>query len=75
MDVDSVRGWVERGVEHAGQRVKLKALRIGKWWKTSEVWVQEFIEALNKPGMPTQVKQSKGETSADLKRMQQALKG
>ena len=73
LDTDTVRNWVEKGVNHGGQVVKLKGMRIGKWWRTSEAWLKEFIESVNAEGMPVQQRQSKGEQSKDVERMRKAL--
>lgn len=47
VDDDTVRRWMNRGINTPSGRVFLKARRIGGWRKTTLEWAEEFMDALN----------------------------
>jgi hypothetical protein len=49
---DTMTRWVKRGTRAPnGQRIKLKAVRVPAGWRTTEEWVQQFIEELTNAAM------------------------
>jgi hypothetical protein len=44
---EAVRRWIDPGLEVAGVPVRLRAIRVGRHWRTREDWVAEFLAACN----------------------------
>lgn len=44
--------WATEGVKTPAGPVRLRAVRVGHKWLTTEVWFQEFVEALTTARLP-----------------------
>lgn len=50
---DTIKEWIFHGVKHGDRWVKLRAVRIGNRYRTSQTWLDEFIRAINEPEIYT----------------------
>ena len=44
---NSVARWITRGVRRGNRQIKLRAIRVGRNWHTSEAAVREFLAECN----------------------------
>lgn len=70
----TIKKWITEGIRHGERVVKLRAVRIGNRYRTSSIWLDEFIRAINEPEIYTPAPQVERESLRTRRAREQQAK-